>query len=49
MDTDIKNRLMDTVEGQEGEGGMYGESNMATHIQFSSVQSLSHVRLSVTP
>ena len=35
--TDIKNRLMDMAEGQEGEGGMHGESNMETHIQFSSV------------
>ena len=28
---------MDMAEGQEGEGGMHGESNMETHIQFSSV------------
>ena len=32
-----------------GEGEMYGKSNMETYIQFSSVQSLSRVRLFVTP
>ena len=35
-DTDTENRLMDTVWGEEGEGGMYGESNMETYIHFSS-------------
>ena len=34
---------------REGVGEMYGKSNMETYIQFSSVQSLSRVRLSVTP
>ena len=30
--TDIENRLMDkVVEGEEGEGGIYGESNMETY------------------
>ena len=29
-DTDIQNRLMDTGVGEEGEGGMNGESNMET-------------------
>ena len=33
----------------EGEGQIYGKSNMETYIQFSSVQSLSHVRLFATP
>ena len=27
-ETDIKNRLMDMAGGEEGEGEMYGESNM---------------------
>ena len=27
----IKNRLMDMVGGEEGEGEMYGESNMETY------------------
>ena len=31
-DTDIGNRLMDTVQCGEGEGGRYGESNMETYI-----------------
>ena len=33
-DTDIENRLMDMGRwgGEEGEGGMYGESNMETYI-----------------
>ena len=36
--------------GEEGgEGKMYGKSNMETYIQFSSVKSLSHVQLFVTP
>ena len=29
---DIENRLMDTGAGEEGEGGMYGESNMEMYI-----------------
>ena len=39
-DTDIDNKRMDTVLGEEGEGGMYAESNMETYIQFSSVTQL---------
>ena len=31
-DTDIENRLMDTGRGEEGEEGMYGESNTAPKI-----------------
>ena len=34
-DTDVENRLMDTVGGgekMEGEGGMYAKSNMETYI-----------------
>ena len=27
-DADVENRLMDTGRGEEGEGEMYGESNM---------------------
>ena len=30
--TDIENRLMNkVVEGEEGEGGIYGESNIETY------------------
>ena len=45
-DTNIKNRILDS-EG-EGEGGMIWEYSIETCI-FSSVQSLSHVRLFATP
>ena len=31
-DTDIKNRLTDSGVGEEGNGGMYGKSNMETCI-----------------
>ena len=31
-DTNIENRLMDMVGGEEGEGGTYGETNMETYI-----------------
>ena len=31
-DTDLENRLMDMVRGEEGEDGMYEESNMETYI-----------------
>ena len=32
-DTDIENRLIDTGQGlEEGEGGMYGESNIEMYI-----------------
>ena len=31
-DTDIENRLMDMGGREEGEGGMYEESNMETYI-----------------
>ena len=34
METDIENRLMDTVGGEEREGEMYGESNMETYIRY---------------
>ena len=45
-----RHREQTFVHGErEGEGEMYGESNTETYIQFSSVQSLSHVRLFVTP
>ena len=30
-ETDIENRPMDTKGGEEGEGEMYGESNMETY------------------
>ena len=30
-DKDIENRLMSTSEGEEGEGEMYGKSNMETY------------------
>ena len=46
-DTDIKNRLLDSVG--EGKGGMIWETNTETCILFSSVQSLSCVRLFATP
>ena len=39
-ETDIENRLMDLGEGgQEGEGEMYGESNMETYIAIYKVES----------
>ena len=47
-ETDIENSHINIGVGG-GEGEMYEESNMETYIQFSSVQSLSHVRLFVTP
>ena len=31
-DTDIENKPRDMGQGEEGELGMYGESNMETHI-----------------
>ena len=31
-DTDLENRLMDTVQGEEEEGGMYGERNTETYV-----------------
>ena len=37
-DTDIENRLLDTGLGEEGEGGMYGESNMETYVKIDSQQ-----------
>ena len=47
-DTDVKNRLLDSVG--EGEGGMiWNIYHWNIYIQFSSVQSLSHVRLFATP
>ena len=30
-DKDTENRLVNTSEGEEGEGEMYGESNMETY------------------
>ena len=30
-ETDIENRLTDTGEGEEGDGEMYGKSNMETY------------------
>ena len=45
-DTDVKNRLLDSVG--EGEDGMIWENSIETCI-FSSVQSLSWVRLFATP
>ena len=29
-DTELENRLMDTLQGEEGEGGMCGEGNTET-------------------
>ena len=36
-------------EERGGEGELFGESNMETYIEFSSVQLLSHVQLFATP
>ena len=36
-DTDIKTRLVDSGVGEEGKGGMYGESNMETYITICKV------------
>ena len=38
-DADIENRLMDMGGGQEGEGGMCGESNMETYTTISKIGS----------
>ena len=38
-DADIENRLMDMGGGQEGEGGMCGESNMETYRTISKIGS----------
>ena len=39
-DTDIENRLMDTVDGgRKGEGGMYRESNMETYTTICKIHS----------
>ena len=38
-DTDIDNKRMDTVLGEEGEGGMYAESNMETCITIGETES----------
>ena len=45
-DTEVKNRLLDSVG--EGKGGMIWEWHWNMYIQFSSVQSLSHVWLFAT-
>jgi len=48
-DIEIEKRLMDMGSGgEEREGGTNGASSMETYIQFSSVQSLSRVRLFAT-
>ena len=47
-----RNRPREQTYGHRERGGeveMYGESNMEIYIQFSSVQSLSLVRLFATP
>ena len=44
-ETDIENRPMDMVGGEEGEGDMYGESNIEI---YNSVQLFSHVWLFAT-
>ena len=38
-DTDLENRLMDTVQGEEGEGGMYGERNTETYVTMCKIDS----------
>ena len=39
-DTDIENRRMDTAGvGEEGEGDLYGESNMETYITICKIDS----------
>ena len=38
-DKDIENRLMNTSEGEEGEGEMYGESNMESYITICKIDS----------
>ena len=35
----IENRIMDTVRGEEGEGGVYGRSNMKTYITICKMDS----------
>ena len=46
---DIENGLMDTGAGEEGEGGMYGESNMETYMLLLLLSRFSSVRLCATP
>ena len=38
-ETDIENRLIDIGLGEEGEGGMHGESNMETYITIFKIHS----------
>ena len=38
-ETDIENRLIDIGLGEEGEGGMHGESNMETYITICKIDS----------
>ena len=38
-ETDIENRIMDTAGGEEGEGELYGESNMETYITICKIES----------
>ena len=40
METDIENRLMDTVRGEEREGDMYGEGNIETYNMICKIESL---------
>ena len=38
-DTDVENRLMDTMREEVGEGGLYIESNMETYISIHKIAS----------
>ena len=38
-DTDLENRLMDMVRGEEGEDGMYEESNVEINITICKIDS----------
>ena len=38
-DTELENRLMDTLQGEEGEGGMCGEGNTETYVTICKIDS----------
>ena len=38
-DTELENRLLDTVQGEEGEAGMYGERNKETYFTICKIDS----------
>ena len=49
MDVSLSELRLDTGSGEEGEGGMYGESNMETYMLLLLLSRFSSVRLCATP